>query len=189
VAYQLRQPGYSGRFTAPQGVNGKSFFMHRWLIAALAVLCACGAGQALAEDDFRAGLTLRAGFGGAPEQEWRPHVLASFGSGPTFLAQGRSSEAQCLMTAGDLRINRAVSASSACEDAPLLQFDLHSGGLGSANLLGLNLMKAPSLFNARSRDLLSGNSEWVDWTLKRHAAFDPGASTLGLDLLPPLRVR
>jgi hypothetical protein len=164
--------------------------MHKRL-AALAVLCALGAGPACADDDFRAGLTLRAGFGGSPAQEWVPHLLASFGSGPAFLQQGRSAEAQCLMTAGDLRFNNAVHAASACTDAPLLQFDLHGDGLSSANLFGLNLMKAPGLLNAQGRDLLSGNSEWVRWTLKQHAAAgeDPGASTLGLGLLPPLRVK
>jgi hypothetical protein len=160
------------------------------LTAALFLLCASGAGTAVADDDFRAGLTLRAGFGGSPEQEWKPHLLASFGSGPQFLAQGHASESQCLMTAGDLRFSRAVSSASACQDAPLLMVDLRSGGVGSADLLGLNLMKASSLFDARG-SVLSGNSEWVNWTLKQHAAgggYDFGSSTLGMDLLP-LRVK
>jgi hypothetical protein len=166
--------------------------MLKRVLAATLALCAFGAGQAAADDDFRAGLTLRAGFGGNPQQEWVPHLQASFGSGPQFLAQGHSSEAQCLMTAGDLRFSNAVNAASACQDAPLLMFDLHDGGVGSANLLGLNLMKAPNLFNARGSDALSGNSEWVNWTLKRHAAADGynfDTSTLGLSLLPPLKVK
>lgn len=151
----------------------------------LLLLCACAAAPVAADDDFRAGLTLRAGFGGSPQQEWVPHLLASFGSGPQFLAQGRSSAAQCLMTAGDLRINRAVNASSSCQDAPLVMVDLRSGGFGSADLLGLNLMKATSVFDAHG-SVLSGNSEWVEWTLKQHAgtSYDPSTSTMGLDLLP-----
>ncbi len=82
------------------------------------------------------------------------------------------------MTAGDLRISGAVNASSACNDVPLLQLDLGGGGLGSANLLGLNLLKAPKVIDATTRrDLLSGNSEWNDWTVRQQAAgsFDPTA--------------
>ena len=162
--------------------------MLKRLLATSIALCALGAGQAVADDDFRAGLTLRAGFGGSPQQEWQPHLQASFGSGPQFLAQGHTSESQCLMTAGDLRFSNAVSSVSACQDAPLLMFDVHAGGFGSANLLGLNLMKAPSLFTPHSGDLLSGNSEWVNWTLKQHTAgYDLETSTLGLSLLPPLK--
>lgn len=164
--------------------------MHKRLAATFGILCAIGAAQACADDDFRAGLTLRAGFGGTRQQDWTPHLVASFGSGPEFLQQGRSSEAHCLMTAGDLRISGAVSAASSCNDAPLLQFDVGGEGLGSANLMGLNLLKAPKLIDATHTDLLSGNSEWVQWTLKRHEA-----ETLNLNLdspetrLPQLRVK
>jgi hypothetical protein len=147
------------------------FSMRQWLFATLGVFCALGAAAARADDDFRAGLTLRAGFGGTREQDWVPHLVASFGSGPQFLAQSHSTEAHCLMTAGNLALSGAVSAGSACEDAPLVQFDLHQGGLGAANLLGLNLLKASSVIDATTHsDLLSGNSEWVDWTLKQHTA-------------------
>ncbi len=145
---------------------------------AIGVLCACCAAQSGADDEFRAGLTLRAGFGGSRQQDWVPHLLASFGSGPQYLQQSHNAEAQCLMTAGDLRISGAVNASSACNDVPLLQLDLGGGGLGSANLLGLNLLKAPKVIDATTRrDLLSGNSEWNDWTVRQQAAgsFDPTA--------------
>ena len=54
---------------------------------------------------------------------------------------------------------------------PLVQFDLQPGtGLRGADVLGLNLLKAPSVIDATRDDLLSGNNEWVQWTLKRHAA-------------------
>jgi hypothetical protein len=138
------------------------------LITAIGCISMCCATLAQAQEDFRAGLSLRAGFGGRPDQEWRPHVMASFGSGPEFLQQGHIAEGHCLMTAGDMRINGASSSTSACESAPLLELDLHQEGLGSANLLGLNLMRASSLFTGHS-SLLSGNSEWVQWTLHRHA--------------------
>jgi hypothetical protein len=140
--------------------------------ACLGIFCACCAAQAWAGDDeFRAGLSLRAGFGGSREQNWVPHLLASFGSGPQYLQQSHATEHQCLMTAGNLGLSGAVSSSSACEDAPLLQFDFQQGGVGSANLLGLNLLKAPGVIDATTHtDLLSGNSEWVNWTLKQHAA-------------------
>ena len=144
--------------------------MHKLAVATLLSLGACCATQAQAQEEFRAGLTLRAGFGGSAEQNWAPHLLASFGSGPQFLQQSRSAESQCLMTAGDLRISGATASSSACNAAPLVQFDLADSGLSSANLLGLNLMKAPTVINSYRRDLLSGNSEWVQWTLKQHAS-------------------
>lgn len=151
--------------------------MHKLATATLLCLCAC-ATAAQAQDDFRAGLTLRAGFGGRADQDWTPHLLASFGSGPQFLQQSRSAESQCLMTAGDLRVSGATTASSACDNAPLVQFDLADHGFSSANLLGLNLMKAPALIEGNRRDLLSGNSEWVHWTLQRHAGeSDPAAAT------------
>ena len=143
--------------------------MHKLLTVTLLCLCACCAMQAQAQEEFRAGLSLRAGFGGQAERDWSPHLLASFGSGPQFVQQSRSAESQCLMTAGDLRISGATAASSACDAAPLVQFDLSDGGLSSANLLGLNLMKVPTVFNGHHRDLLSDNSEWVRWTLKRQA--------------------
>ena len=142
-------------------------FMFKRAIVIGCICMGCAA-SALAQDDFRAGLSLRAGFGGRPDQDWHPHLLASFGSGPEFLQQGHSAEAQCLMTAGDMRINGASASSSACESAPLLQLDLHQDGIGSANLFGLNLMRASSLFS-RHPSLLTGNSEWVQWTLRRHA--------------------
>jgi hypothetical protein len=149
------------------------FFLYRLGFAAL-LACACCASPAWADDDFRAGLTLRAGFGGIGAQSWAPHLLASFGSSPQILQQNRSAEAQCLMTAGDLRIGGAVNASSACTSAPLLQFDLNDDGLHSANLFGLNLMKAPSVFEGNHRDVLSGNSDWVNWTLRQHALASGG---------------
>ena len=141
--------------------------MHKLAIATL--LCLCCAMPAQAQEEFRAGLSLRAGFGGQAAQSWVPHLLASFGSGPQFVQQSRSAESQCLMTAGDLRISGATTASSACDTAPLVQFDLSDGGLSSANLLGLNLMKAPRVLGGYHRDLLSDNSEWVRWTLKQQA--------------------
>jgi hypothetical protein len=156
--------------------------MHKLAAATLFSLCACCAAQAQAQEEFRAGLTLRAGFGGRAEQNWTPHLLASFGSGPQFLQQSRSAESQCLMTAGDLRISGAMASSSACDAAPLVQVDLGGGGLSSANLLGLNLMKAPTVLRSYQRDLLSGNSEWVQWTLKEHIngnSLDPRGITAG----------
>lgn len=144
------------------------FSLYR-LVFAVLLACAAGAESAQADDDFRAGLTLRADFGGAGQHSLQPHLVASFGSGPQFLQQTRSAEAQCLLTAGDLRIGGAVSAGSACTSAPLVQFDLRDDGLGSANLLGLNLLKTSSLFNGNHREALSGNSDWVDWTLRQHA--------------------
>ena len=145
--------------------------MLKWFALAFGVLGLCCSAQSWADDEFRAGLTLRAGFGGSREQDWVPHLMASFGSGPQYLQQSHSAEAQCLMTAGDLRISGAVNASSACNDVPLLQFDLNDGGIGSANLLGLNLLKAPKVIDATTRrDLLSGNSEWTDWTVRQQAA-------------------
>ena len=140
--------------------------MQKLSLLTLLCLCACAA-TAQAQEEFRAGLSLRAGFGGHDGQEWSPHLLASFGSGPQYLQQSRSAESQCLMTAGDLRIGGATASSSACDSAPLVQLDLSGGSLSSANLLGLNLMKAPALINGNRRDLLSGNSEWLHWTLTR----------------------
>ncbi len=152
--------------------------MHKTAIAALICLCTCAA-TAQAQDEFRAGLSLRAGFGGRADQNWTPHLLASFGSGPQFVQQSRrSAESQCLLTAGDMGISGATAASSACDAAPLVQLDLGGGGLSSANLLGLNLMKVPRLFSGNRRDLLSGNSDWVQWTLKQHGGdgLAPGGS-------------
>lgn len=153
--------------------------MHK--LATALLLCLCGyAAAAQAQQEFRAGLTLRAGFGGTADQEWQPHLLASFGSGPQFLQQSRSAESQCLMTAGDLRVSGATASSSACDAAPLVQLDLADSGLSSANLLGLNLMKAPRVIDSYHRDLLSGNSEWVRWTLRQHAAENGGAAPAAL---------
>lgn len=157
--------------------------MHKQAIATLLCLCACCATQAQAQEEFRAGLSLRAGFGGQTEQNWVPHLLASFGSGPQFVQQSHSAESQCLMTAGDLRISGATAASSTCDAAPLVQFDLSNGGLSSANLLGLNLMKAPRVLGGYHRDLLSDNSEWVRWTLKQQASGNLPAPA-GLTPLP-----
>lgn len=142
--------------------------MHKLAVAAACFCCACAIAPAQADDQFRAGLTLSAGFGGRTDQSSAPHLLASFGSSPQFLQQNRSAASQCLMTAGDLRINGAVNAASSCTDAPLLQFDLNDNGLRAANLFGLNLMKAPSLIDGYRRDVLTGNSEWVQWTLRQH---------------------
>lgn len=156
--------------------------MHKLAVATLLSLGACCAAQVQAQEEFRAGLTLRAGFGGRAEQNWAPHLVASFGSGPQFLQQSRSAESQCLMTAGDLRISGATASSSACDSAPLVQFDLADDGLSSANLLGLNLMKAPTVLDSYRRDLLSDNSEWVQWTLKEHISgnsLDPHGITAG----------
>jgi len=40
-------------------------------------------------------------------------------------------------------------------------------------------MKVPRVFSGNQRDLLSGNSDWVQWTLKQHGGGDglaPGGS-------------
>jgi len=150
--------------------------------ATAALICLCCAVTAQAQDEFRAGLSLRAGFGGRADQNWTPHLLASFGSGPQFVQQSRrSAESECLLTAGDMGISGATAASSACDGAPLVQFDLGGGGLSSANLLGLNLMNVPRVFSGYHRDLLVGNNDWVQWTLRQHGGDDslvPGSAAL-----------
>ncbi len=159
--------------------------MFKRMIACGCVFMCC-ATVAQAQEDFRAGLTLHAGFGGRPDQDWHPHLMASFGSGPGFLQQGHVAESQCLMTAGDMRISGASATTAGCESSPLLQLDLHQEGLSSANLFGLNLMRASTLFTGHS-SLLSGNSEWVQWTLRRHALgadFDSARLPVPLTLPP-----
>lgn len=137
-------------------------------------LCLWGSGMARAQENFQegfhAGLSLRASFGGTSHGDWTPHLLASFGSGALLMQQSRSAESLCLMTAGDLRFSDAVHSASACDARPLVQFDLNDAGLKAANLLGLNLLKAPSLLKRTHISLLDGNTDWVQWTQKRRAA-------------------
>jgi hypothetical protein len=147
------------------------------LLAALLCLGACGAASAeeTFQDGFHAGLSLRAGFGGPAGSDWSPHLLASFGSSALLWQPGRSAEAQCVMIAGDLRNSAAVNSVSACDARPLVQVDLSGGGLKGANLLGLDLLKAPAVLKQLESHLPGSDLDWLQWT-RRHSALNPPAA-------------
>ena len=156
-------------------------FAQSVLSALAALLCLVASGAAWAQETFQegfhAGLSLRAGFGGPSGSDWSPHLLASFGSSALLWQPGRSAEAQCVMTAGDLRSSGAVNSVSACDGRPLLQVDLGGGGLKSANLLGLDLLKTPALLRQLHSSLPGSDHDWLQWTQKQRAAFSPRTAT------------
>lgn len=161
--------------SAPQR-HGRRDGTRRALLAALLCL-ACGTAwaQETFQDGFHAGLSLRAGFGGPSGSDWSPHLLASFGSTALLWQPGRSAEAQCVMTAGDLRSNAAVNSVSACDARPLVQVDVSGGGLNSANLFGLDLLKAPAVLKQLRSSLPGSDHDWLQW-MQKHAPSGPQAA-------------
>lgn len=144
-------------------------------MAALLCLGACNAARAQEtfQEGFHAGLSLRAGFGGPTGSDWSPHLLASFGSSALLWEPGRNAEAQCVMTAGDPRNRGAVSSVSACDAKPLVQLDLGGDGIKSANVLGLDLLKASAALRQMHSSLPGSDQDWLQWTRKERAELSP----------------